>query len=111
MGKPIIRDFDTEKTILAHMPYEATTRMIGESMAQDDGIVLAGTVYTGKDGLNGVVLHDYDVSNGDVNAAILYKAVIDLNKVDERVKSALSAAKSTLPGGIVIIDNGRVVTE
>lgn len=56
------------------------------------------TVLTvGADNLQGIVLHDYDVTSGDANAAIVVAGDVDMLKLDGDVATALNMASSKLP--------------
>lgn len=71
-----------------------------DSLAEDvDGkkILRGGTIYPANDGTAvGVVLQDYDVTNGDANVAIVIHGIIDSNKMKTKPKQAAVQALSMI---------------
>lgn len=47
--------------------------------------------------VQGVLLHDVDVTDGDVNATLVIEGVIDLLKIDETTRTLLTSNASKLP--------------
>lgn len=67
----------------------------GNSLAKEVSgrkILKGGTIYPANDGTAvGVVLQDYDVTDGDANVAIVVHGFIDSNKLPEKPKQSAMA--------------------
>lgn len=55
------------------------------------------TVLTVGGTAQGVVLHDVDVTAGDTNATVVLEGTIDLLKLDEATRTAVTSAASNIP--------------
>lgn len=77
-----------------------------DTLAVDEGgrkVVKAGTVYPANDeNAIGLVLHDYDVTDGDANCAVVIRGAV----LESRV-SVSNDAKAVL-GGITFVADGVV---
>lgn len=99
----VIKDFDTEKTILKYFDCKAFAAKLPTSLGVLDNttgltIIKAGTPYPANDATcEGIVLHDYDVTNGPVEGAVVYAGAIDYNKILANNLTVASAAKAVLP--------------
>lgn len=98
----VIKEFDTEKTILKYFDCKAFAAKLAQNDSRAttvDGrkIVLAGTPFPANDATcTGLVLHDYDVTENAVEAAIIYDGAVDLSKISSSVEIA-AAAKGAVP--------------
>lgn len=54
-----------------------------------------------------VVLHDVDVTAGNNNATIVLAGVVDLLKLEDSVKTAISSVKSSLPR-IIFVEGSAI---
>lgn len=55
------------------------------------------TVLTVGGTAQGVVLHDVDVTAGDTNATVVLEGTIDLLKLDEATRTAITSAAANIP--------------
>lgn len=101
MGKPIVNEYGNEKTILKHFPYNGTACVVPQSMGEDvDGrkIVKGGTPFPADDATClGLLLHDYDVTQGDTAGTYVYEGIIDPVKLEEAGVTVSDAAKAKIP--------------
>lgn len=92
----VIKEFDTEKTILKYFDCKAFSTILDDELATTvDGrkIVKAGTPYPSNDAeCVGLVLHDYDVTDGPVEAAIIYDGAVNEAKISVEISSAAKTA-------------------
>lgn len=101
--KLVENQFGTEKQVLAipdhyvALPYKLSK---GSSLAVDvqgRKIVKAGTVFPSNDGAAvGVVMHDYDVTDGDQQAAIILHGFIKLGSLPVAPSAAAEAALTSI---------------
>ena len=102
MGKPITHEYGQELGILKFFPYEAEAHVIPQSMANSTvgtaTFVLGGTPYPSNDAnAVGVLLNDVDVTQGDAAGTVVYKGVIDPDKLTAKGVTINAAAKSAMP--------------
>lgn len=92
----VIKEFDTEKTILKYFDCKAFSTVLDDELATTvDGrkIVKAGTPFPANDATCiGLVLHDYDVTDGPAEAAIMYDGAVDLTKISVEISAAAKTA-------------------
>ena len=93
-------EYMSRKDILAFPDhYVAITKKIpkGDPLAKDVGgrkIIKAGTVYPANDNTAiGVIMNDYDVTNGDANVAVIIHGFI---RTDKMPTAASAAAQGVL---------------
>ncbi len=84
----VIADEDGKKILKAGTPVGGA-----EDVLLNRKTVLAQDTSTTA---QGVLLHDVDVTNGQGNATLVVEGVVDINKVDESVKTLLTTAKDNL---------------
>lgn len=102
MGKPIVREFGQEKTILKYFDYKGAACVVSASgiLADENGykVVKAGTPYPSNDGeCKGYLLHDVDVTQGDAPGTYIFEGSIDNAKLEENGVEVAEAAKAATP--------------
>jgi len=101
MPRPKTREFGSEKTILKYFEYEGHAVLVPETLGTtvgDKKIVKAGTPFPANDATCiGLLLHDYDVTFGDVEGTAVYAGSIDNKKLTENGITVDSTAKSACP--------------
>lgn len=102
MGRPIVKEFGQEKTILKYFDYKGAACVVKESgvSADENGnkIVKAGTPWPSNDvNCKGFLLHDVDVTQGDAPGTYIYEGSIDAAKVAENGVEVVEAAKTAVP--------------
>lgn len=102
MGRPIVKEFGQEKTILKYFDYKGAACVVKESgvSADENGnkIVKAGTPWPSNDAnCKGFLLHDVDVTQGDAPGTYIYEGSIDDAKVTENGVEVAEAAKTAVP--------------
>ena len=102
MGKPIVKEFGQEKTILKYFDYKGAACVVEAAgvMADENGykVVKAGTPYPSNDGeCKGYLLHDVDVTQGDAPGTYIFEGSIDNAKLAENKVSVAEAAKAATP--------------
>ena len=80
---------------------KAGTPVYGDIEKRDSGFTISG------DTAAGVVLHDVDVTAGDENGTLVIAGCVDLLKLDDSVKTAVSSAKSSLPR-IIFVEGSAI---
>lgn len=103
MGKPIVKEYGQDKTILKYFDYKAFTCLVPQSMAGSADanglkIVKAGTPFPANNATcKGYLLHDVDVTQGDAEGACIYEGAIDSAKVTANGVTVDSTAKGATP--------------
>lgn len=87
---------DGKKIIKAGTPLYVAT---GKSIFTDRDEVMT-TSSASSAVLQGIARHDYDVTDGTVNGAVLYKGTVDLYKLDSTVQTLIT---STVTSGLPLI--------
>lgn len=98
----IIKEFDTEKTILKYFDCKAfaVKLMDGDLAVAVNGrkIIKAGTPYPANDATaTGLVLHDYDVTDGAVEGAVMYSGAVSAAKITANGVTIAEAVKTANP--------------
>lgn len=99
----IIKNVNLEATVLKFFDYKAAACVVDSSSAGTqtiDGrtVLKAGTPYPSNDAsCLGYLLHDYDVTDGAVEAAYVYDGIIDPAKLTANSVSVADAAKKATP--------------
>lgn len=104
MGKPIVREFGQNKTILKFFPYQGAACVVETSAdyvtATEDGrkIVKAGTPFPKNDATClGYILEEVDVTRGDAPATYVFEGSIDNKKLAEAAVVVSPEAKAATP--------------
>ena len=102
MGKPITKEYGTEKGILKFFPYQGAACLVSATGVTADAngnkIVKAGTPFPANDATClGLLLHDVDVTQGDAPGTYVYEGVIDTAKLTANGITVAAAAKSAIP--------------
>ena len=102
MGKPITHEFTQGKTILKFFDYKGAACVVPElgvvADANGNKIVKAGTPFPSNDGeCKGYLLHDVDVTHGDVPGTYIYEGSIDNKKLTEAGVIVSELAKAATP--------------
>ena len=102
MGRPIVNEYGTEKTILKYFPYQGAPILCAETDGQVVGnkkIVKAGTPVPANDATCvGYILEDVDVTNGDAAGTYVFEGSIDLAKAEASFGNTIAkAAKDATP--------------
>ena len=103
MGKPIVREYGQEKTILKFFDYKGAACVVPQTMqASPDAngykIVKAGTPFPSNDDeCLGYLLHDVDVTQGDAPGTYVYSGTIDWEKVKTLSPAIADAARKATP--------------
>lgn len=96
MGKPVVKEFGQEKTILKYFDYKGAACVVPASMGAASGdrkIVKAGTPFPANDATcKGYLLHSVDVTQGDAPGTYVYEGAIDSKKLEVEVGEEAKAA-------------------
>lgn len=81
---------------------KAGTPVYGDIEKRDSGFAIAGAGNPVA-----VVMHDTDVTAGDENGTIVIAGCVDLLKLDDSVKTAISSVKANLPR-IIFVEGSAI---
>lgn len=99
----IFQEINMEKTVLKYFDYKASVCVIDENttgVKTVDGkkVLKGGTPYPSNDAsCLGYLLHDYDVTNGPVEAAYVFEGTIDPEKLTANEVEVADTAKTATP--------------
>ena len=92
MGKPIVKEFGQNATILKFFDYKGASCVVPTT----GGVVKAGTPFPSNDASAlGYLLNDVDTTNGDAPGTYVYEGVIDARAIDSTVVISGEAKKAT----------------
>lgn len=105
MGKPIVKEFGQNKTILKFFPYLGATCVLeqGGAYVTTDAttgrkFVKAGTPFPANDNTCvGLILEEIDVTQGDAVGTYVFEGTIDNKKLTEAGITVDSTAKAVIP--------------
>lgn len=99
----IFKDINLEATVLKYFDYKASVCVVNQSttgVKTIDGrkILKGGTPYPSNDAsCLGYLLHDYDVTDGPVEAAYVFEGTLDPAKLTANDVTVAAAAKTATP--------------
>ncbi len=103
MGKPIVKEYAPNKTILKYFPYQGAACVVTESTGTpvtvgNSKIIKAGTPYPANDATcKGYLLEDVDVTMGDAPGTYVFDGSIDNVKLTENGITVSDEAKAATP--------------
>lgn len=102
MGKPIVREFNSGKTILKYFDYKGAACVVPADgvVADANGlcIVKAGTPFPANDATcKGYLLHDVDVTHGDAAGTYVFEGSLDAAVIAANGIEVADEAKAATP--------------